>query len=303
MSITIGRYIPISSPLHRIDPRVKIFCLIAFMVVCFLPYNRTVVVDGVNKDVTYWALSALVYGVMLIICNILFVIGHLSFGKLFSSMKSLWVTVTILLIIYILVPNYTVPTLGVAFKVPQMNNWTVYWDSFAGAGRILVRLILTMMLTFLLTATTKPLELTYAFEWYLSPLKVVRFPSAEVAMTLSIALTFIPTLLEDVNRISKAQASRGASFQKGGVRRKVVGLTSLIIPLFVSAFTRSEDLANAMICRSYDPKMKRTRYRAYKFHISDLFSFLFCLALSAATITMIATRFDLFFSWFGVNLI
>ncbi|MCR5078361.1 MAG: energy-coupling factor transporter transmembrane protein EcfT [Bacilli bacterium] len=303
MNITIGRYIPVQSPLHRIDPRVKIFCLIALMVACFLPYNRVINVDGVDKEVTYWALSAAIYGVMFLICTILFLVGRLSFGKLFSSMKSLWFTVAILLVIYILVPNYTVPTLGIAFKVPAMNNWTVYWDSFAGAGRIFFRLVLTMMLTFLLTATTKPLELTYAFEWYLSPLKIVKFPSAEVAMTISIALTFIPTLLDDVNRISKAQASRGASFQKGGFRRKVVGLTSLIIPLFVSAFSRSEDLANAMICRSYDPKGKRTRYRAYRFHLIDLFAFLFCAALMALAITMIAIRFDPFLSWFGVSLL
>ena len=165
-----------------------------------------------------------------------------------------------------------------------------------------MRLVLVLMLTFTLTATTKPLDLTYAFEWYLTPLKVVHFPSAEVAMTISIALRFIPTLLDDVSRISKAQASRGAAFQKGGIRWKIVGITSLIIPMFVSAFLRSEDLANAMICRGYDPKAKRTRYRQFHFRFTDILILILSAGVMAGYIILSVMHFDPFNAIWGIML-
>lgn len=300
-NLAIGRYIPMQSPLHRIDPRVKIFALIVLMVCCFLPFNRTIMAEEKSVTVIYWTLSLAMAGIMLILCIVLFLVGHLNFGSLFSSMKAMWFTILILMILYILLPNFATPTLPLAFRV-EMWNWSVYWDSFASAGRIVLRLILVLMLTFVLTATTKPLDLTYAFEWYLTPFKLIRLPAAEIAMTITIALRFIPTLLDDVNRISKAQASRGAAFQKGGIRRKISGLTSLIIPLFVSAFLRSEDLANAMICRGYDPKAKRTRFRAYHIRFSDILVLLITSAVLAGYITLSVTGFDPFLSWFGASL-
>ena len=301
-NLSIGRYIPIQSPLHKLDPRVKIISLILLIVALFMNFEHTIVYEGKEVVVTSWVMTACMQGVVLLVCLALFAIGRLNILKLWSSMKSLWFTVALLLIIYILVPNYQAPTLGIAWKVESWNNWTVYWDSFASAARILLRLVLVMMLTFVLTATTKPLDLTYAFEWYLTPLKVFRFPAAEVAMTISIALRFIPTLLEDVDRISKAQSSRGASYGSGGLKRKIVGITSLIIPLFVSAFLRSEDLANAMICRGYDPKAKRTRYRTYHFHVADLFVFLFAAAFLAGYIYLSVTHTDLVSLLSGVTL-
>ena len=273
--VSVGRYIPVESPLHRLDPRVKIASLIALIVAVFIPFERFIEQSGESVRVTYWLLSAILYGIMLLLGLLFFLIGRLNILKLFSSMKSLWFTILLLMVLYILVPNFSVPTLGIAFRVEAMN-WTVYWDSFALAGRIFFRIVLVMMFTFVLTATTKPLDLTYAFEWYLTLFGLIRYRLAsEIAMTISIALRFIPTLLDDVDRISKAQASRGASYNSGGLKRKIVGLTALIIPLFVSSFLRSEELAYAMICRGYDPKLKRTRYHQYHFHIRDLIFFLF----------------------------
>ena len=298
----LGRYIPVESPLHRLDPRVKIFATLALVVCLFLPFERSVLHEGKDVTVTAWTISAIMLGILLVLALLFFAIARINPLKLWSSMKSLWFTILILMILYILLPNFTVPTLGIAFRVEQMN-WTVYWDSFASAGRVIGRLTIVMMFTFLLTATTKPLDLTYALQWYLTPLKIIYAPIAEIfAMTISIALRFIPTLLEDVDRISKAQASRGASYSNGGIRRKIVGLTSLIIPLFVSAFTRSEELAYAMICRGYDPKGKRTRYHKYRFHFGDLFFFLFASAVLALFIVLIVTHFDFIESWFKVSL-
>ena len=296
--ISVGRYIPVESMLHRLDPRVKIVSLIALIVAIFMPFDRFLENGGETVQVTYWALSGAMYGVMLLIGLSFFLIGRLNILKLFSSMKSLWFTVVLLMVLYVVLPNYAVPTLGIAFHVEAMN-WTVYWDSFVSAARIFLRIVLVMMFTFVLTATTKPLDLTYAFEWYLSPLKLVRFPAAEIAMTISIALRFIPTLLDDVDRISKAQASRGASYNSGGIKRKVVGLTALIVPLFVSSFLRSEELAYAMICRGYDPKLKRTRYHRYRFHIRDLLFFLFSAAVLAAFIYLCVTHLDILKMVFG----
>ena len=154
-------------------------------------------------------------------------------------------------------------------------------------------------LTMILTASTKPLDLTYAFEWYLSPLKILHFPAAEVAMTISIALRFIPTLLEDATRVMKAQSSRGVDFEHGSLFRRIAGVTSLIIPLFVSSFMRSEELANAMECRGYDPAAKRTKYRILKFHGSDLFAFLFAAIVMSGFITLSCLHVDIF-ALFGV---
>ena len=95
-------------------------------------------------------------------------------------------------------------------------------------------------LTMVLTATTKPMDLTYAFEWYMTPLKVIRFPVHEIAMTISIALRFIPTLLDETDRIMKAQSSRGVDFKHGKISSRLKAIVSLIIPLFISSFKRSE---------------------------------------------------------------
>ena len=140
----------------------------------------------------------------------------------------------------------------------------------------------------------------YALEWYFKPLKVIRFPAEEVAMTISIALRFIPTLLEDALRVMRAQASRGVDFAHGRLSKRIVGLTSLIIPLFVSSFLRSEELANAMECRCYDPRGKRTRYRSLHFRFVDYAAMLVCAALLAGVICIVALNWD-FFAMLGIS--
>ncbi len=282
-NFALGKYVPYDSWVHRLDPRVKIICILLLMVAIFFTFDT-------------WAMRLAVNGAIFILASVLLACTHTRFRDLIRSLRSLWFMVIVLLIVYILVPTTTTPVFPVAWSY---KGWTVYWDSFAEAGRILMRLIIMIELTMVLTSSTKPLDLTYALEWYMTPLKVFRFPAAAVAMTVSIALRFIPTLLEDTDRVMKAQTSRGVDFQHGHIWQRLTGLTALIIPLFISSFMRSEELANAMECRGYDPDAKRTRYRLLRFHFSDLLSFLVCAGILVAVILAFAYHYDVFLEWFG----
>lgn len=286
-SITLGRYTPYNSFLHRMDPRNKIFCLIALMVAVFISYST-------------WELTFIIGGILAAFTLVLLLISHISFRQLFGSLRAMWFIVIILLLINALVPPRGAE--AIAFSIGAFN---VYWDAILQSLKIVLRLVLMISLSMILTATTKPLELTYALEWYLTPLKVIKFPAHEVAMTISIALRFIPTILGEVERIMKAQSSRGVDFKHGKLSSRFRAIISLIIPLFISAFQRSEELADAMEARGYDPKQKRARYRKLKFHFSDLFAFILCASMMAATITIATLNFTLmtmsFLPWLIVS--
>lgn len=282
-SFAIGRYVPYNSFLHKLDARTKIAVTILLMVALFMDYPT-------------WSMRALMGGILFIVLSILLYVSKMKISSILSSLKSMWFMVIFLLIIYILVPKEN-NTLGVAFSI---NGFVVYYDSFAEAARIIMRLVMMIMITMILTATTRPLDLTFALEWYMYPLRVFHFPASEIAMMLSIALRFIPTLLDDADRIMKAQSSRGVDFKHGKLKEKIVGITSLIIPLFVSSFIRSDELASAMECRGYDPREKRSRYRVYKFYFGDILSIIFVIALVALIMTISITKFDIF-GFFGVN--
>lgn len=282
-SFAIGRYVPYNSFLHKLDARTKIAATILLMVALFMDYPT-------------WSMRALMGGILFIVLSIFLYVSKMKISSILSSLKSMWFMVIFLLIIYILVPKEN-NTLGVAFSI---NGFVVYYDSFAEAARIIMRLVMMIMITMILTATTRPLDLTFALEWYMYPLRVFHFPASEIAMMLSIALRFIPTLLDDADRIMKAQSSRGVDFKHGKLKEKIVGITSLIIPLFVSSFIRSDELASAMECRGYDPREKRSRYRVYKFYFGDILYIIFVIALVALIMTISITKFDIF-GFFGVN--
>ena len=257
-SMTFGRYTFRETYVHHLDARNKIFLMILFMVGIFFQFHM-------------WSTSLILSGIYFVILLIIMIISRVSFFSLFKSLGGMWMFIIILMAIYIFIPNnnYYLP---VAFNVGSLE---VQWDAFCQTGYIILRLILMISLTMVLTSTTKPMDMTYAFEWYMTPLKVVRFPAHEIAMTLSIALRFIPTLLDETERIMKAQASRGVDFNHGGLFKRFGAVIALIIPLFVSALERSEELANAMIVRGYDPRAKRSRYRKLTFSWRDIIAFLF----------------------------
>ena len=265
-SAVFGRYTPYSTFTHKLDSRNKLLLVILLIIGVFFQFRVW------STTLTF----SLLYLVLLIIVMI---ISKVSFLRFLESLKGLWMLVIFMFAIYIFIPNpnYSGP---VAFNI----GFDVYWQAFYQAGYIILRLILMLALMMVLTSTTSPMNLTYAFEWYMVPLKLIRVPVHAIAMTLSIALRFIPTLLEEADRIMKAQASRGVDFNRGRLMKRFKAIISLIIPLFVSAIDRSEELSNAMEARGYDPSAKRTRYRKLSFSWRDVIAFLVVGAIFAGII-------------------
>ena len=261
-NLTFGRYSPYHTFIHKLDPRNKILILILFMVSIFLQF-------------TMWSTTLLMSGAFLIIFIIIMLVARVSLINLFKSLASVWFMVIFLLVIYVFIPNPTYTHVCYAFN----SSYAIYWDAFYQCGYIILRLVLMISLTMVLTSSTKPMDLTYAFEWYMTPLKLIRFPVHELAMTLSIALRFIPTLLDETSRIMKAQESRGVDFNRGFLFKRFKAIISLIIPLFVSAIQRSEELSDAMEARGYDPRAKRSRYRRLIFSWRDAIALVLGLGL------------------------
>ncbi|MFA5235734.1 MAG: energy-coupling factor transporter transmembrane component T [Bacilli bacterium] len=271
-NLALGRYVPYDSAIHRLDPRLKLASLIVLMVGVFMKFANV-------------PMNFIMYGLLFVVIIVLMGISHIKFSSLFKQLKALWIMITFLLIINTIVPNSG----PIAFSI---GTWNIYWNAIFQTAYIIIRLILMIGLTMVLTSTTRPLDLTYAIEWYLLPLKVIRFPTHEIAMTISIALRFIPTLLDETYRIMKAQASRGVDFISGKLSEKIRAIVSLIVPLFISAFQRSEELANAMEARGYNPSEKRTRYRLMHWRVPDSIGLLTTAILLGGLITIAVLKLD-----------
>ena len=241
MNITIGKYIPGNSFVHRLDPRVKLFTNILFIVLVFL------------------AKSLLMEAILVAPLILAFLAGGLRPKQLIRMIIPVLFIGAFLFIInvFVIKPDASMTNYGHWWKL----NVT---DKAVGKTLLIMVRIYTMIVaTTILTATTRPSALTRAIENLLWPLKLLFVPVHIIAMIISIALRFVPTLLEESQRIMKAQASRGVDFKNGGPKTKAVAMVTLIIPLFVSAFAKADDLGNAMETRGYDPYEKRTKYRAY----------------------------------------
>lgn len=243
-NVTLGRYIPLDSPIHKMDPRAKIGAMLLMLVAIFFPAG--------------WP----GYAVLFAACTVLILSAKLSFRYVWKSLKPMLVMMCFLLIINILV----VKTGTALFSI---GSFSIYSDALLQTAYIVVRLLLMIMVTTTLTATTKPLDMTLGIEDLLQPFGKIGLPYHEIAMLISIALRFIPDLIDETNRILKAQESRGVDMQEGKLREKVMAILSLIVPLFVSAFQRAEDLANAMEARGYAPGEPRTRYKVLKMRSAD----------------------------------
>ena len=243
-NVTLGRYIPLDSPIHKMDPRAKIGAMLLMLVAIFFPAG--------------W----IGYAVLFAACTVLILSAKLSFRYVWKSLKPMMVMMCFLLIINILV----VKTGTVLFSI---GSFVVYSDAVLQTAYIVVRLLLMIMVTTTLTATTKPLDMTLGIEDLLKPFEKIHVPAHEIAMLISIALRFIPDLIDETNRILKAQESRGVDMQEGKLKEKIMAILSLIVPLFVSAFQRAEDLANAMEARGYAPGEPRTRYKVLKMRGTD----------------------------------
>lgn len=274
-NITLGKYVPYNSFIHRLDPRSKLLSMILLMVCIFFKFSSV-------------AMNFFVYAILFIFIYIIMRIAHISLKMLFSQLKAMWIMILILLVINVLVKgDESMGTINV-FN----TGWIIYYSAIYNTLYIVFRLIIMLGLTLVLTATTKPLELTNALEWFMKPLKAIKFPVHEIAMTISLALRFIPTLLEETDRIMKAQASRGVDFQNGKFSEKIRAIISLIVPLFISSLQRSEELANAMEARGYDPSAERTKFRVSKWKIGDTISSLIVLLILGGCITLMVTKVD-----------
>lgn len=252
-NFTLGQYLPLNSPIHRIDPRMKIVSMIVLMVAIF-----TADFKG--------------YAFMLVVLSILILMSKLTFKFIIKSMKPMLFMLVFLFIINSLI-------LRTGDLIIDFGFIQLYSDAIKQTVYIVGRLVLMIMVTTLLTATTAPLDLTLGIEDLLSPLRRFKVPAHEIAMMISIVLRFIPTLIEDTQRIMQAQASRGVDLDEGKIKEKVTGIISMIVPLFVSAFQRAEDLADAMEARGYFPGKERTRYKQLKILLSDWVALAICVII------------------------
>lgn len=243
-NITIGTYLPLNSVIHRLNPLAKIIALIILLVGVFIINNL------------YVYLGSMVFILILI------KIAKLSVGRLLKQVKILYFMFIFLFIINILMLR----TGEVVFTI---FSFKVYSGALYQTAIIFFRLTSMVFLSSILTMCTKPLDLTLGIEQLLSPAKKLGFPAHEVAMMISIALRFIPTLVEETNKIMIAQTSRGVDFQANKLSVKIKAVISLLIPLFVASFKRAEELANAMEARGYNPSAKRTRFVSYRWRYRD----------------------------------
>lgn len=268
-NFTIGRYLPFNSLMHRIDPRVKLLGMIALMVAVFI-------------STSFW-----VYGFIGIFILILLKLSKLSIKSTLKSLKLLWVMFTILTIMNVFMyrePGFTIPFTNIdSFTIPFVE-YTVYLESIVRTLFIVVRIAMMISISSILTATTKPLDLTLGLESLMFPLKPFGNIVHIFAMMISIALRSIPTLIEETEKIMKAQASRGLDIENGKLKDKVRGVVALIIPLLVSSFHLASDMGDAMEVRGYDPKAKRTRYRILTIKYQDVIATIIVAAILTTVI-------------------
>lgn len=292
MKNIFGKYRPEGTIIHLLDARIKLIGLIIFVVGVFLPYGQDLATT--SKEYTSIAIL-LVYLVMLIIISI---IAKINFLSLFKQLKALWFMILFLLIFNLFFPTQITDNSTVAFSI---GNTKIYYFTIVNISYILLRLILVIFASLIFSTTTKPTEITYALEFILTPLKLIKIPVSKFAMSLSLALRFVPTLFETANRIILAQASRGVDFKHGKFKEKIKAATTLIIPLFIISFLTSSTLADALEARGYNPDKKRTRYNEKKWSANDtIFSLLIGLFL-VGYIMLLAFKVDIFYI-LGVNL-
>jgi hypothetical protein len=233
--IQIGRYLPGDSFLHRMDARVKILLLVGFLLLIFF----------VENPAGFALLSAAV-GVLMVTSRVPLMM------QLRSIRPILWIVVFTFFVHLFMTPGEEAFRLGVL---------TATWEGLARGGYIGLRLVLLILLSTLLTLTTSPLRLTDGLEALMSPLRRVGVPVHELSMMMTIALRFVPTLLEEMDRIMKAQKARGMDFEQGNILRRMRAIVPILVPLFLSAFRRADELALAMEARCYRGGEGRTRMK------------------------------------------
>ena len=269
--ITRGQFFPGFSPLHKLDPRTKIILAIASIVAVFFA----------NNPVSF-ALITLATLSMIIVSRI-------SLKVVLKGIKPL-----IIILIFTAVLNVFM-TGGEGEPLVEFWIFSIYTEGIVRAVYMALRVVLLIIITSMfLTYTTSPISLTDGLESLLSPLKLIKIPVHTFAMMMSIALRFIPTLVEETEKIMNAQKSRGADFSSGGLIKRAKALVPILIPLIVSSFKRAEDLATAMECRCYRGDKKRTKLVKLQFKWRDILWFISFAVFVAVVIlsTILPYKFD-----------
>ena len=247
-NITLGQYYPVDSPVHRLDPRMKLILTIAFIVSVFLA----------QSFVGY----ILLLGFILLVSRV----SKVPVRMLLKGLKPLRIIIILTFLLNLFFTSGD--TVWVEFWIIRITK-----EAFLQALFYSLRLVFLVAGTSLLTLTTSPIALSDGLEMLLTPLKKIHFPAHELAMMMTIALRFIPTLLEETDKIMKAQMARGADFESGNLISRAKSMVPLLVPLFVSAFRRAGDLAMAMESRCYHGGEGRTRLRTLKITRNDWLAF------------------------------
>ncbi|MET1250369.1 energy-coupling factor transporter transmembrane protein EcfT [Sporolactobacillus sp. STCC-11] len=233
-NLVIGQYVPLDSYVHRLDPRSKLISVFLFVIIVFLANN--------------WVTNAL----MVLFCLMGIMLSKMHFSFIYRGLRSVFL---IVLITFLL-------NLFLASGGTVLFSWGwlhVTTDGLFQSIFIAIRILVIIVVTTLLTLTTSPIEITDGMESLLKPLKKLKMPVHEFALMMSISLRFIPTLLEETEKIIKAQAARGSDFTSGSLKSRIKAIVPLLVPLFVGAFKRAEDLAMAMEARGYHGDVGRTK--------------------------------------------
>ena len=263
--ITLGQYFPLNSPIHRIDPRMKLISAIVYIVAVF------------------FARSAVAYGFILLSAILLVILSKIPIKTILKSLKPLIIIVIITGIINIF---WYQPKEGAHLLV---SFWVIniYLEGIISAVYMLTRIACIIIGTsVILTYTTSPIALTDGLEQMLAPLGKLHVPVHEFSMMMTIAMRFIPTIIEETDKIMAAQKARGADFSSGNILKRIKALVPILIPLFVSSFRRADELATAMECRCYRGGEGRTKMTKLKFRFTD-FLWLVIVASMIAIIIVI----------------
>ncbi len=246
--ITLGQYFPGNSLIHRLDPRTKLIMLVVYIVALFMA----------SGAVSY----LLMFGFLVAVIKI----STIPVKSIIKGMKPL-----VMILIFTGVLNLFFIQEGTLL----VNIWIIkiYSEGLIRAVMMMARILMLITCTFLLTYTTSPIALTDGLESLMNPLKKLKVPVHELSMMMCIALRFIPTLIEETDKIMCAQKARGADFENGSLMDRAKALIPILVPLFISAFRRADELATAMECRCYQGGEGRTKMKLLRYHREDFVSF------------------------------
>lgn len=265
--ITLGQFFPGNSLIHRLDPRNKLILTVAYIAIVF-------------SAKTFASLA-----LVLLLAVSMIVISQISFVTILKSLKP---------ILFIMIFTAVMNIFWTVGETELFSFWiiTVYAEGVRFAAMMVLRLVLLISGTFvILTYTTSPVALTDAIERLTYPLSKIGVPTHEFAMMMSIALRFIPTLIEETDKIMCAQKARGANFETGSLLKRAKALVPILIPLFISSFRRADELAAAMECRLYHGGKGRTRLKVLKLAAADYLTAAVFIAVFAAVL-FLNTRFE-----------